>query len=247
MNSKKCYWCGKHATTKEHVPPKCLFPEHKDISQLLKDDFRKNLITVPSCDRHNYEKSDDDEYLLSCLAGKVGNNSLAFFHTKTKLKRVFEKRKNILKIEDEGVLKVKDVEFPVFFTTIDFPRLIRSFEAIARGLYFFEYGTQFSGKCVKFISTLFLNPQYKKSSSFIFKSINLIDKEKKQWISQPKGNNPKVFTYQFGSIDDFKNQILVLTFYENSTVYVVLSKSTKEDIDIMNKYKFIAEYILDLK
>jgi hypothetical protein len=28
-----CYWCGKPATSKEHVPPKCLFPIDKDIRE----------------------------------------------------------------------------------------------------------------------------------------------------------------------------------------------------------------------
>ncbi len=56
-NDQYCYWCGEPATSKEHVPPKCLFPEDKDIKPILNETFREHLITVPSCDKHNLSKS----------------------------------------------------------------------------------------------------------------------------------------------------------------------------------------------
>ena len=64
MTDKKknnCYMCDSYAVTVEHVPPACLFPEKKDSKDI---DFRKNLITVPSCEIHNSKKSDDDEFLM---------------------------------------------------------------------------------------------------------------------------------------------------------------------------------------
>ncbi len=78
-----CYMCGNPATSKEHVPPACLFPEKKDIRTSA---FRNNLITVPSCDLHNSKKSNDDEFLMACIAGVVGNNVIGFFHFRTKVK-----------------------------------------------------------------------------------------------------------------------------------------------------------------
>lgn len=68
VKKEYCYWCGKLATSKEHVPPKCLFPEFKDTKDVYDNSFRHNLITVPSCDEHNLVKSRDDEYLMTCLA-----------------------------------------------------------------------------------------------------------------------------------------------------------------------------------
>ena len=55
-----CYMCDEESTSSEHVPPKCLFPEQKDLPEGV--DLRKSLITVPSCDLHNSKKSNDDEY-----------------------------------------------------------------------------------------------------------------------------------------------------------------------------------------
>jgi hypothetical protein len=61
MGLRFCYFCGDKATSKEHVPPKSFFPEESKC--------RLNLITVPSCDKHNNEKSETDEYILQFFAG----------------------------------------------------------------------------------------------------------------------------------------------------------------------------------
>lgn len=49
-----CYMCEKPATSVEHIPPKCLFPEQKDLPGGA--DLRKQLLTVPACDEHNLKK-----------------------------------------------------------------------------------------------------------------------------------------------------------------------------------------------
>lgn len=54
---KKCYACNRLASTAEHVPPKCFFPE----------ELRTNLITVPSCAQHNNANSVDVEYVRNVL------------------------------------------------------------------------------------------------------------------------------------------------------------------------------------
>jgi hypothetical protein len=61
VENKFCYKCGNIATSREHVPPICLFPEAKDVFGL---NFRKDLITVSSRDGHNSNKSHDDEFLM---------------------------------------------------------------------------------------------------------------------------------------------------------------------------------------
>ena len=52
---KICYWCGegvpKVSLTSEHVPPKCFFPKG----------YRNQLMTVPSCEKHNNDLSYLDE------------------------------------------------------------------------------------------------------------------------------------------------------------------------------------------
>ncbi len=51
-----CAYCGQPATSRDHVPPKCIFPSG-----------RENLITVPACSLHNMHRSKLDELLLQFL------------------------------------------------------------------------------------------------------------------------------------------------------------------------------------
>jgi len=63
----QCYCCEKAATTKDHIPPKCFFPEKKYLSN-SNPDYRSQLITVPSCSERNNFRSKDDEYTAAVIA-----------------------------------------------------------------------------------------------------------------------------------------------------------------------------------
>lgn len=52
---KKCYMCSSEAKTREHFPPKAFFPKGANLQ----------LWTVPSCIKHNNQKSGDDQYFLT--------------------------------------------------------------------------------------------------------------------------------------------------------------------------------------
>lgn len=80
--------CEEPGTSREHVPPKCLFPEQKDIKD---KNFRKNLITVPSCDLHNMSKSKDDEYLMQVIVGSIKSNNYGIQHYITKVHRSYKR------------------------------------------------------------------------------------------------------------------------------------------------------------
>ena len=59
-----CCYCHNTATTKDHVPPKNIFPRPRPT----------NLITVPSCKTCNEDPSLDDEYFgLIIAAGSAGH------------------------------------------------------------------------------------------------------------------------------------------------------------------------------
>ena len=56
--AKKCSFCGKQGViTKDHIPPKCLFPQP----------LPNNLITVKACPSCNGGSSNDDQYLQAIL------------------------------------------------------------------------------------------------------------------------------------------------------------------------------------
>ncbi len=70
MRRKKtatCYMCPAVATTREHAPPQCFFPEG----------YRKNLFVVPSCPLHNLSNSEDVEYVRNVICGQRGTNDVA--------------------------------------------------------------------------------------------------------------------------------------------------------------------------
>ncbi len=60
---KKCYYCGKRATTKEHLPPKQMFKA-----------FECDSITVPSCSEHNCSKSGEDQAIVSTFLMSFKNS-----------------------------------------------------------------------------------------------------------------------------------------------------------------------------
>lgn len=238
-----CYWCGKLATSREHVPPKCLFPEGKDVKQIYGQSFRNNLITVPSCDKHNTEKSNEDQYLMVCLSGRVGNNAVAYIHNATKVKRARCRNPNMIKIDKEDIFKINEKEFPVQWVTVDNNKLMHSFEAIARALYFYELNDNFFGDC-KIVSRIFIHPEYKNWSDFNMRAVQMIEKEHPHWGTEIKGDNPDIFTYQFSPVDGFKCQTLALNFYKATKVYVILSSMTEEEIEkVKPKFSFITKVI----
>jgi hypothetical protein len=202
QKAEKCYLCGNDSTSREHVPPLCLFPERKDIGH---DKFRINLITVPSCDLHNTKKTKEDEFLMACLAGIVGNNYIGYFHTRTKVSRALKRKKIefvnvIMKDPKEFIVKTKNgLHFPLLLGHPDYNRLIICFEHIAFGLYYHEFKTRFIGEC-RFILGFI---KYNDENTEKFKDIISYKFTQEAKDYPIKGANPDIFQYQFGLPDNF--------------------------------------------
>ena len=135
-----CYMCQRAACSREHVPPKNLFPESKDFDGR---NFRINLITVPSCKLHNSAKSKDDEFLMVSLAGIFGNNSIGIRHRIGKVTRALHRVSNKLLDEvftERRVIDRIDMKnnrfLEVIWGTPDHDRLIKCFDHVVRGLFF---------------------------------------------------------------------------------------------------------------
>ena len=144
---QSCYMCELPATSTEHVPPRCLFPEQKDIPTT---DYRKNLFTVPSCNAHNTLKSRDDEFLMVSLAGIFGNNSIGYGHKLTKVDRTLRRTSHrlldkVFRTRKTYVVALENNRFlQIIWGTPDAPRLLRCFDHVARGLYFHYFGVRFA-------------------------------------------------------------------------------------------------------
>lgn len=99
-----CYMCDKSPTSVEHVPPRCLFPEQKDLPDGI--DLRKQLITVPSCDEHNTKTSKDDEYLLYVLLMNIANNQSAEQHFDTKVIRAIGRNPSVMALLSNFIVSI---------------------------------------------------------------------------------------------------------------------------------------------
>ena len=208
--------CNRDAVSSEHVPPNNLFPEQKDVGI----DYKKNLITVPSCEIHNGAKSKDDEFLMVSLAGIFGNNSIGYLHKFTKVNRaiirssnrlldkVFKKRKHYHLKGNNGFLEI-------IWGTPDHKRLINCFEHIAYGLHYHHLNKQFKGR-VKIILG-YLHSEDENHNNFVqfVKHQSKIDLKN----IQEYGANKDIFYYQFSEPDDYGTYLIHMRFYGGIDIY----------------------------
>ncbi len=213
-----CYMCGDIAISREHVPPKCIFPESAEMDG---EDYRKNLITVPSCGRHNTAKSGEDEFLMVSLAGLIGNNSVGYRHRFGKVNRAI--RRSSSRLLDKAYLKrehfVLELEtsrfVEVIWGTPDVPRLRKCFEHIAYGLHYHHFGQPFVGKLT--ILPAFLASKEKSTKSLVDFIRHKSEFELRN--TDPTGGNPGIFCFNFGEADRLGLYLLRMHFYGGIDVY----------------------------
>lgn len=212
--------CHAHTTSREHVPPKNLFPEAKDVNGA---DYRINLITVRSCDDHNTEKSHDDEFLMVSLAGIIGNNSIGYVHRLGKVDRAI--RNSAHRLLDQVVVERKAVHqiqsggnlfYEVIWGTPDVHRLKRCFTHIGFGLHQHHFHTRFSGHIEVLLGYLFHSDHNAKTLVEFIRDRAAIDLEGKPRF----GSNQDIFFYQVAAPDQFNLSLMKLVFYGGLEVYL---------------------------
>lgn len=225
-----CYKCGNPATSREHVPPLCLFPEQKDCDGL---DYRKGLITVPSCDEHNSKKSQDDEFLMMILGSVLGNNATAFIHLHTKVSRALQRKgheyfkKGLMRNTKEYVYTTPSgVIYPLLMGEVNLERLNRCCEHIACGLYYYEFKKVFEGEVRLILSPMIHDDPSQREFVGLLKV--LAEKEGANDISKIKGANPDIFKYVFLPPDRYGFFSLKMTFYQGTEIFVSFQPKVME-------------------
>ena len=235
MSSKipdSCYACDSSPSSREHVPPKCLFPTE------LGQNLRKDLITVPSCEVHNGKKSDDDEFLLASLAGIVGCNNIGMLHKFTKVDRAIRRSggrllKKVLKTSEVKSHKLEDGNVvDIAWGKPDLERLHTCFSLIGLGLYFHELGERFKGKVTCEVVYVPINDRGRAG----YREFAVEQMHKELSTSKVKGENPEVFQWVIGPRDPSGACCGKVVFYGNLSVYLAfIPESFKED-DFVNLY-----------
>jgi hypothetical protein len=132
--SGECVYCLTNTElSRDHVPPKALFPEAR----------RDDLITVPSCDKCNQATAKDEEYVLALLNFGPGGDSLEGQKLKARIDRAYargtglvRKMRSSLRVAYE---KTPDGILPRRAVVTDMESVDRVLDKIVRGLYYFEY------------------------------------------------------------------------------------------------------------
>ena len=206
----------------EHVPPKCIFPERKDLEVGL--NYRRNLITVPSCEEHNTAKSRDDEYLLHLLAASITSSPVGLTQFLSKVKRSMVRAPSLasaLLPGDTAVMRFVphtsrlEEGFPI---TVDGQRIDKVISGCARALYLHETESVFAGQ-VK-VAAPFMASGLTATDNVIAEAIAIA----KAFLSGvvEKGENPEVFRYKFAKGP--QTSIMLLCFYSGTEFLVQLDE-----------------------
>lgn len=199
----ECYWCGEIATGTEHVPPQNLFPKG----------FKKELITVKSCKKHNEDLSKIDE--------RMRINIIMLSHTSKVARKIFEEKilKGIQREQSAGLgISVANtiLEKPEGggYIRVNSKHLNIYIEKIVRGLYYHIYGNQLSG------TTHHLWDNFNDlglSANAHFYYFELEKKYSSKWID---GNckNKEVFDFKYHYCNKEKQFFLIMNFYKTHKV-----------------------------
>ncbi len=223
-NLVRCYACEFQATTREHAPPRALFPEQKDLPPGV--DLRKELIVVPSCDRHNSQTSKDDEYLMWILSLPLQGNKTKQDHFETKAMRAYRRRPDTffgllenltpVQLEDSEGVRQDAAAFMV-----DIPRFDRCMWKIAVAIFHVETGERWLGGYRVFSDAFveMVGPDAARQNEVRHQ---VVGKMYEAFGSLPaKGSNPEVFTYRF--VMSSNKAAVLLSFYDGIRVVVLLS------------------------
>lgn len=214
-----CYYCDASATTKEHVPPKCLFPKGKDLDDVF--DYRRNLITVPSCEAHNSEKCGDDEYLQLILIHCYFRNEAGRQHFNSKIVRALTRRPAMLfALYDNKTPVVVDGQ-PTIAVDIDRARFNKAIERVCHGLYVNETGDRWPAE-IEIHSPLLLSmddPGADKINELVTNLSKSIIERLKDLPKQ--GDNQEIFWYQLLADRDRDRLYCRMVFYGGFEVFAI--------------------------
>jgi hypothetical protein len=219
--SSVCYICSQAASSKEHTPARCFFPDDPT--------YRKNLVTVPSCKTHNEDTSKDDEYVRNIITMSMENNAVAYKQFIEKTVKSLKESPGLLAITTAAKKKVTVNGQPSTAFEIDRIRFDKVIKKMSYALFFNQYKMPWNRKLIIMARNL-----YDKDMQVDEFGALVAAYEQCFPLDNFLGNNPKVFKYSFlpGSSLDPNDSILRLIFYEGFTVWVsVVDGSAGPDLN----------------
>ena len=236
LGGKHCYYCGKPATSVEHLPPKQMFKT-----------FQCDSLTVPSCDEHNSKKGGHDQAVVSALLiplhtgrhryplepeiEQAINDALPSFEMSKKS----AVRSSFLKDPPSGLEDLPDLAH--LAPSVDFPAWLRQLTA---GLVHKKIGT--ASYTVSWQKATTWSPHWFPTSSPTSVPyddvVQILEKNQKQraildnlawqpgWSAHPKPYPKIIYSFQIHVFPD-KYVMFRHTFYNRYTWYVTFKASKR--------------------
>ena len=218
--------CDQLATSIEHIPPRCIFPEKKDLPNGI--DLRKNLMTVPSCDEHNSQKSGDDEYLLYILSMVFQSNKVGMHHYFTKIRRAIKRNPSVLKrIANTAVpVNVKNFENGIvsksYAINVEEDRFNGIIDKMARAIYYYHFNEKWLS-LVRYQAEFLIATIDPKKVKELNDPLQDITMKANGWFANSPilGENPTVFKYQV--LEGNHSKLMRLHFYEGCRILLIFN------------------------
>jgi hypothetical protein len=223
-----CYYCGAPKKSREHLPPQHLFKG-----------FHVDCIKVPSCEKHNSGKGDDDNVIIKSMLMALDRSNLPLNEdVKIALQIVkpyFEQAKNKLSERTLYKQKNKDYDFVVLDPKVDLSDWIRKLSA---GLIW--YKTRFYDKNNQFDNSIV----FERNSYPVYKTPQDLSVYEKEYIKKLEiakilenghyinGWNDKRLTYPetiYSFCYKIIGKIIIIKhkFYQQFTYYNAINLSEK--------------------
>lgn len=199
---KICYWCGAPATSREHVPPRNLFPQGKN----------KNLITVPSCSRHNEALTKfDEKFRIYLQARESSPDALNEFKMTTFRGLSRPESQGLVRGLGKGAKRVVVLGQQTLALRVGPAEQNLYFEKIIRGLYFHLYRKPANGRVVS-VSKDFVVPGFDYAALKQLISPYLNDPN---ITKDGKTDNPDIFRYKFARAEKSGEEVsaIAMLFY----------------------------------
>jgi hypothetical protein len=209
---KYCYYCGKEAVSKEHMPPKCFFTNNNKL----------NLVTVPSCILHNTGKSEIDLYARTIISVHRTINKEGITKFKQKTIKSIEKNPFIKEIFINKTL-VKLNGKKTYLLNVDNEKIDEFYKYLSSGIYYLLFNKVYKRKWdiiqYSLIQDTLVHKSVYDAQYELFRRINTIE----GFIDINEFNNSKIFKASYFVVNKiFRNIIIIKTvFYGGFTVYSI--------------------------
>jgi len=225
--------CNSRATSKEHIPPKVFFPKIQELPD--GNNYRKNLIRVPSCDRHNTNKSGYDLYVHTIIVTGLFSNIVAQQHFDKDTMPRMRKKPELYKIFLKNTKPVIANGLPSISYEIEKDKIDYFFTCLAKGLYYKEFGNKWNEKLWIEYLNIFRGSKPEELMRDDRERGYLRTITRKFFESSiKKGENPQVFYYQVHEEKPF-GYMFRIVFYEKFSVLIIPKSSMKEEMKKIHK------------